>query len=143
MDEPRGDQPPPMALPPNDILGYGPISDDLDGGRLGLIWGEACAFADHPDKPFEDQSSGELLETSVTYNVFEAMRLAQKEIVVVVAVLRARAARHGVPSQPARPRHRAQRDDELARRDRRAGGPPRLQALPRGHAADGASTSTS
>jgi putative cardiolipin synthase len=73
--------PPPMALPPNDILGYGPISDDLDGGRLGLIWGEAYVFADYPDKPFEDQSSGELLETSVTYNVFEAMRLAQKEVV--------------------------------------------------------------
>ena len=38
-------------------------------------------FADYPDKPFEDQSNGELLETSVTYNVFEAMRQAQKEIV--------------------------------------------------------------
>jgi len=73
--------PPPAALPPNDILGYGPISDDLDGGRLGLIWGEAYVFADYPDKPFEDQSNGELLETSVTYNVFEAMRQAQKEIV--------------------------------------------------------------
>jgi len=73
--------PPPAALPPNDILGYGPISDDLDGGRLGLIWGEAYVFADYPAKPFEDQSNGELLETSVTYNVFEAMRQAQKEIV--------------------------------------------------------------
>ena len=73
--------PPPAALPPNDILGYGPLSDDLDGGRLGLIWGEAYVFADHPDKPFEDQSDGELLETSVTYNVFEAMKKAQKEVV--------------------------------------------------------------
>jgi putative cardiolipin synthase len=73
--------PPPAALPPNDILGYGPIADDLDGGRLGLIWGEAYVFADHPDKPFEDQSDGELLETSVTYNVFEAMKQAQKEVV--------------------------------------------------------------
>jgi putative cardiolipin synthase len=73
--------PEPKPLPPNDILGYGPIADDLDGGRLGLIWGEAYVFADHPDKPFEDQSDGELLETSVTYNVFEAIRKAQKEIV--------------------------------------------------------------
>ena len=73
--------PPPAPLPPNDILGYGPIADDLDGGRLGLIWGEAYVFADHPDKPFEDQSDGELLETSVTYNVFEAMKQARKEIV--------------------------------------------------------------
>ena len=73
--------PPPEPLPRNDMLGYGPIADDLDGGRLGLIWGEAYVFADHPDKPFEDQSDGELLETSVTYNVFEAIRKAQKEMV--------------------------------------------------------------
>ena len=73
--------PAPAPLPPNDILGYGPIADDLDGGRLGLIWGEAYAFADHPDKPFEDQSDGELLETSVTYNVFEAIKGAQHEVV--------------------------------------------------------------
>lgn len=73
--------PEPKPLPPNDILGYGPIADDLDGGKLGLIWCEAYVFADYPDKPFEDQSDGELLETSVTYNVFEAIRKAQKEIV--------------------------------------------------------------
>ena len=73
--------PEPKPLPPNDILGYGPISDDLDGGKLGLIWGEAYVFADYPDKPFEDQSNGELLETSVTYNVFEAIRKAKKEII--------------------------------------------------------------
>ena len=73
--------PQPAPLPPNDILGYGPIAEDLDGGRLGLIWGEAYAFADHPDKPFEDQSDGELLETSVTYNVFEAIKGAQHEVV--------------------------------------------------------------
>ena len=72
--------PPPMELPSNDILGYGPISDDLDLGRLGLIWGDAYVFADHPDKPFEDQSNGELLETSVTYNVFEAIRSAKFEV---------------------------------------------------------------
>ena len=73
--------PAPPPLPPNDILGYGPIADDLDGGRLGLIWGDAYVFADHPDKPFEDQTNGELLETSVTYNVFEAIRQARSELV--------------------------------------------------------------
>jgi putative cardiolipin synthase len=75
--------PPPPPLPPNDILGYGPIVEDLEGGQLGLIWGEAYVFADYPDKPFEDQSNGELLETSVTYNVFEAIKQAQKEVVAV------------------------------------------------------------
>jgi putative cardiolipin synthase len=72
--------PPPKDLPPNDILGYGPISEDLDLGRLGLIWGEAYVFADHPDKPFDSEAGGELLETSVTYNVFEAIRGAQQEL---------------------------------------------------------------
>jgi cardiolipin synthase C len=73
--------PPPAELPPNDILGYGPIADDLDLGRLGLIWGEAYVFADHPDKPFDGEAGGELLETSVTYNVFEAIRGAKQEVV--------------------------------------------------------------
>jgi len=72
--------PPPAELPPNDILGYGPIADDLDLGRLGLIWGEAYVFADHPDKPFDGEVGGDLLETSVTYNVFEAIRSAQEEV---------------------------------------------------------------
>jgi cardiolipin synthase C len=74
--------PPPPPLPPNDLLGYGPIKDDLDGGRLGLIWGYAYVFADHPDKPFDGETGGELMETSVTYNVFEAMRKAQTELVI-------------------------------------------------------------
>jgi putative cardiolipin synthase len=72
--------PPPAELPPNDILGYGPIADDLDVGRLGLLWGDAYVFADHPDKPFDGSVGGELLETSVTYNVFEAIRTAKTDM---------------------------------------------------------------
>jgi len=45
--------PPPGPLPPTDILGYGPIAEDLEDGRLGLTWAEAYVFADHPDKPFD------------------------------------------------------------------------------------------
>ncbi len=74
--------PPPPSLPANDLLGYGPIRDDLDGGRLGLIWAEAYTFADHPDKPFDGEAGGELQDTSVTYNVFEALRKAQTELVI-------------------------------------------------------------
>jgi putative cardiolipin synthase len=73
--------PPPAPLPPNDILGYGPIADDLEGGRLGLVWGSAYVFADYPDKPFEPADAEELLETSATYNVFEAIRKAKTEVV--------------------------------------------------------------
>ena len=43
-------EPASLALPPYDILGYGPIADDLDWGRLGLNWGKATAYADSPDK---------------------------------------------------------------------------------------------
>ena len=51
--------PPPGPLPPTDILGYGPIAEDLDDGRLGLIWADAYVFADHPDKPFDGEADGE------------------------------------------------------------------------------------
>ncbi len=74
--------PPPGPLPATDLLGYGPIAEDLDRGRLGLIWAYAYVFADHPDKPFDGAAGGELMETSVTYNVFEALRKAQTEVVV-------------------------------------------------------------
>ncbi|MBC8055506.1 MAG: phospholipase D family protein [Rhizobiales bacterium] len=73
--------PPPQELPSNDILGYGPIADDLDVGRLGLIWGEAFVFADHPDKPFDGSVGGEPLDTSVTFNLFEVIRAAKTEVV--------------------------------------------------------------
>ena len=45
-----GEQMMSVNVPPFDILGYGPISDDLDAGRLGLVWGTAVAFADQPAK---------------------------------------------------------------------------------------------
>ena len=38
-------------------------------------------FADHPDKPFDGEVGGELQDSSVTYNVFEAIRVAQQEVV--------------------------------------------------------------
>ena len=79
--------PAPAALPRNDILGYGPISEDLDDGRLGLVWAEAYVFADHPDKPFDGEADGELQDSSVTYNVFEALRKAQTEVVLASAYL--------------------------------------------------------
>ena len=72
--------PSPGPLPARDVLGYGSIGPDLDVGALSLIWGSAYVFADHPDKPFDGAAGGELLETSVTYNVFEAMRMAQQEV---------------------------------------------------------------
>ena len=77
-----GQTEPPPPLPSTDILGYGPLADEFGDGRIGLVWGEAYAFADHPDKPFDGAVGGELLETSVTYNTFEAMRQARSEVLL-------------------------------------------------------------
>lgn len=74
--------PPPAPLPSTDILGYGPLGEELQDGRLGLIWGEAYVFADHPDKPFESEVGGDLLETSVTYNIIEPMMKARHSVVI-------------------------------------------------------------
>lgn len=73
--------PAPKPLATTDVLGYAPISDDLLTGRLGLHWGTAYVFADHPDKPFDSVAGSDLLETSVTYNVLEAVAQAQHEVV--------------------------------------------------------------
>jgi putative cardiolipin synthase len=64
------------------VLGYGPIADDLDFGRLGLVWTEAIVFADHPDKPFDKTDDGELAQTSVAFNLFESIRGAREEVVI-------------------------------------------------------------
>jgi putative cardiolipin synthase len=87
------DHTPPPELPPaNDVLGYGPIAEDLDAGRLGLIWATATAFADPPDirvsgmavstglVPLEDVDS-------VRYNVLEQMRGAKSEVVMTTPYL--------------------------------------------------------
>ena len=81
-----GGTPEPEAPPPNDMLGYGPISLELEAGTLGLIWADAQAYADSPDKaigrvstyaavPIEDVDS-------VRYNVIELIRRARKEVVI-------------------------------------------------------------
>jgi putative cardiolipin synthase len=78
----REQTPAPEPLPPADVLGYGPLADDLDDGRLGLVLADAYVFADHPDKPFDGEAGGELQDTSVTFNVFEALRMARGEVVI-------------------------------------------------------------
>ena len=74
--------PPPPSGPDTDVLGYGPIREDLDAGRLDLIWGDARVFADHPDKPFDDEPGGALSQTSVAYNLFETLRDAKSSVVL-------------------------------------------------------------
>ncbi|MDM0013509.1 phospholipase D family protein [Variovorax sp. J22P168] len=71
--------PPRLALPPSDVLGYGPIGEELDGGRMGLLWGEAHAIADPPTKP-ATMSADEALATSVTMKVWGLLLDARTEV---------------------------------------------------------------
>ncbi len=78
--------PPPDPPPATDVLGYGPLSDDIEAGRLGLIWAEASTYADPPARlrglgasyalvPLEDVES-------VHYNVLDLIRSARSEVVI-------------------------------------------------------------
>ncbi len=88
FDSATGPRATPLPAPPGDtdVLGYGPLSDELSSGRLGLVWAAATAYADPPARlkgmgasyalvPLEDVES-------VRYNVLDLMRSAKKEVVI-------------------------------------------------------------
>lgn len=78
--------PPPEPLPSTDVLGYGPLREDLDAGRLGLVWAEAKAYADPPSRVKGMGASYALLPLedveSVRYSVADMIRGAQREVVL-------------------------------------------------------------
>ncbi len=70
---------PKIVLPPSDILGYGPIAEELDQGRMGLLWGVAGAVADPPTKP-TTMTAEEAIATSVTMRVWSFLLEAKTEV---------------------------------------------------------------
>ena len=72
-------RPPKIDLPPADFLGYGSVSEELDDGRLGLLWGEARAIADPPTKPVA-MTDAEAYSTSVTMNVWSMLMHAKVDV---------------------------------------------------------------
>ena len=64
-----------------DVLGYGPLGEDLEAGRIGLIWGTARAFADPPDKQLRG-SAAEAFKTSVTNDVMMTIWRASGDLVL-------------------------------------------------------------
>ena len=102
--------PDPEPPPPNDVLGYGPIVDELNAGRVGLIWADAQAYADNPDKVIGRVSTYGAVPIddvdSVHYNVVEMMRRARRNVVITspylipgetgIEILRESTGRHGV-----------------------------------------------
>src|SRR6266404_3035830 len=77
----EGEQMMSLTMPAVDILGYGPISEDLDAGRVGLIWGRATAFADSPAKV--TATSDEMARSmSVSMNVMDMVIASRTEVVI-------------------------------------------------------------
>ena len=71
----------PLDPPSVDLLGYGPISEDLDDGRLGLIWGKARAISDPPEK-LSKKTVEEATASSVTQDVRMTIWQAKSELVI-------------------------------------------------------------
>ena len=71
---------PPVAPPSTDVLGYGPIAEELDSGQIGLVWGKARAFADPPEKLLGTAMMA--YETSVTNSVMMQVWQAKTELVL-------------------------------------------------------------
>jgi cardiolipin synthase C len=71
----------PPELPPVDALGYGPISEELEAGRVGLIWAPARAFADPPNKR-DTMSAEEAREMSVSKEVRMKIWSAERDLVL-------------------------------------------------------------
>jgi putative cardiolipin synthase len=71
----------PIELPSTDLLGYGPLSDDLDAGQLGLEWGTARAFADPPEKLLA-MTPKIAFEMSVTNDVMMTVWQAKDDLVL-------------------------------------------------------------
>ena len=76
-----GDQMMSLVLPPVDVLGYGAISEDLESGRLGLIWAPAVAFADPPAK-VTARTDEAARAMSVAMNVMDRVVAASEEVVI-------------------------------------------------------------
>jgi putative cardiolipin synthase len=67
-------------LPATDVLGYGPVREELDDGRLGLIWGPARAFADPPDK--RNKTAEDAARASVAFDAMMTVWRAQRELTI-------------------------------------------------------------
>ncbi|GAB3478168.1 phospholipase D family protein [Polaromonas eurypsychrophila] len=72
---------PKLTLPPTDVLGYGPIGEELDAGRIGFLWGVANAVADPPYK-LRSMTAEQALATSVTMRVWDQLLRAEREVLM-------------------------------------------------------------
>jgi putative cardiolipin synthase len=72
---------PPADPPETDVLGYGPLGEELDAGQIGLQWGIARAFADPPEKLLA-MTPKIAFEMSVTNDVMMQVWQAKSDLVL-------------------------------------------------------------
>ena len=72
---------PPADPPETDVLGYGPLAEELDAGQIGLQWGIARAFSDPPEKLLA-MTPKVAFEMSVTNDVMMQVWRAKSDLVL-------------------------------------------------------------
>ena len=72
---------PTVTLPPVDVLGYGPIREELDAGFIGFLWGQAQAVADPPEK-LRSMTPDQAYDTSVTKRFWAEVVTAQRDVFI-------------------------------------------------------------
>jgi cardiolipin synthase C len=72
---------PPANPPETDVLGYGPLAEELDAGQIGLQWGIARAFSDPPEKLLA-MTPKVAFEMSVTNDVMMQVWRAKSDLVL-------------------------------------------------------------
>ena len=70
----------PLQMPALDTLGYGTLREELDGGRLRLIWGRAVVLADPPDKGVHDADRA--WKDSLAYQALMKIWTAERDVVI-------------------------------------------------------------
>jgi cardiolipin synthase C len=80
----RGPRPPPPGA--KDLLGQLSLAEEMRAGKLDLIWAEADAFADSPDKVIDHRRNGVLASESERSNVRQSLMkellLAREDVLV-------------------------------------------------------------
>ena len=70
----------PVELAAKDVLGQPPVGRQLDDAHIALVAGRAQVLSDHPEKPLQGAPGGELMSSSVTHGVYQAMAQAQGSV---------------------------------------------------------------
>jgi putative cardiolipin synthase len=77
----EGDQMTAIDVPPMDMLGRRPLSEDFDSGHLRVDWGRAMAFADQPGKVMATTAE-KARAMSVQMNIMDRVALSTRRVAI-------------------------------------------------------------